>query len=156
MPPPAPPTVVAAPPTVGSSVKMGFGFALGMLLFWVMLGAIALVAIGLAAGALTWPFAGPAGQRFEGRGSAESTPIELGGPTRVEWTAGPTSPAACPLNADLRREADRTTVALLVSTSIPYASPPVGNTIELSLPAGRYVVRVESGCEWSFRFVPSQ
>lgn len=152
-----PPADLIAPaavviPSVSGSVRMGFGIALGMLLFFGLVLVAVWVAVGLATSTLTWPF-GPQGQQFEGVGPKDSVPIALDGTYRVQWTATPLSPSACTLQASLRSKADAgVDVQLASAISNPSLSPVTGNRT-ITLAGTDYFLHVESDCSWSIRLV---
>jgi hypothetical protein len=131
---------------------MGFGIALGMLLFGLVVGGAVLMAVGIANGAITWPFADKA-QRFEGRGPAESVPLRLGGSIRIEWSASPITPAACRIGARLGAQQDPGVDLEIVTTLVDrQEAAGTPRTFELASRAD-YVLRVESDCLWSIRVV---
>src|SRR5215207_8610771 len=59
----------AASPTVGGSVRLGFGIAIGMALFALLIVLVLALALLLGTQQLTWPFA-EKGQVFAGTGPA--------------------------------------------------------------------------------------
>lgn len=138
-------------PSVGGSVRMGFGIALGMLLFAVVVGLIGIAVLAMVSGALTWPFATPA-QRFEGTGPATSAAFQLDGPYRVEWSASPLSPTACRLDTRLL-STDANVDYQVLSSFIEPGPPDRTGAAEVNAPAGTYTLAVESDCTWTIRFV---
>lgn len=136
-------------PTVGGSVRMGFGIALGMVLFFIALGAVVLLVIGLLTSTITWPFA-QQGMRFEGVGPSDSVPVALEGAYEVNWTAAPTSPSACFLKASLRSPTDPGVDVVLANSPVEMV-PAAAGARTVSVPSGQYVVHTESGCRWSIR-----
>jgi hypothetical protein len=137
-------------PTVGGSVRMGFGIACGMLLFGLVVAAIVLVVIAMAGGLITWPFAQP-GQRFEGVGPADSTLLALEGEYVMGWTATPTTPSACGFSAAIRSQSDSTLNVELAHARVEASPTPTGHrTIDLP-PKPDYYLHVESDCRWSMR-----
>ena len=147
---PAPPPAVLTP-SVGGSVRMGFGIACGMLLFFVTIGVVAVIAILLATSTITWPFA-QQGQRFEGVGPADSAPIALEGEYLVEWTAKPTSPQACRLQASLVSQKPPGPEIDLLNLAIEATPEAAGGQFTITVAAAPYSIHVESGCNWSVRF----
>jgi hypothetical protein len=135
-------------PTVAGSMRMGFGIALGILMFGLLIAAIALVSLGIVNGTITWPLAESA-QRFEGRGPAESVPLTLEGPVRIEWTASPISPAPCQFSSRLMTQNDPGFNVELARTMIDRAMAS-GIPRELDLPRRTdYVLHIESDCDWT-------
>ncbi len=145
-----PPAVLT--PSVGGSVRMGFGIACGMLLFFVTIGVVAVIAILLATSTITWPFA-QQGQRFEGVGPADSAPIALEGEYLVEWTAKPTSPQACRLQASLIAQSRPMAQIDLMNLPIEATPDATSGRFTITVAAAPYVIHVESGCSWSIRLV---
>ncbi len=145
-------SVAVLTPTLAGSVRLGFGFALGMTLFSVLVATLVMVAVAVGTTGLTWPFAEKA-QRFDGRGSLESAPILLEGPIRIEWTATPTSPSACRLGARFRATQDAGVNIEIVSTLVERQAASAA-PLRFSLARrADYVLSVESDCEWGFRLV---
>jgi hypothetical protein len=145
-----PPAVLT--PSVGGSVRMGFGIACGMLLFFAVVASAAVIGLGLATSTFTWPFA-QQGQRFEGVGPADSAPVALEGEYMVEWAAKPTSPQACSIRASLLSpEAAGTEIDLL---NLPIEATPEATTgrLRITIAAAPYAIHVESGCSWSIRIL---
>jgi len=141
-------------PSVGGSVRMGFGIALGMVLFFAVVLVVVAIAIGLAMSTITWPFA-QQGQRFEGVGPNDSAPVALEGEYLVEWTATPTSPSACNLRTSLLSQLNPGTEIALLNSPIEAAPEPITGRLTLSVAAAPYTIHVESGCRWSLRFTHS-
>jgi hypothetical protein len=139
-------------PTLGGSVRMGFGIALGMLLFSVVLVGIVLFGIAMATGLVTWPFADSA-QKFEGRGPADSMPMKLGGAVSIEWTASPTMPVACRFGASLLAQNDAGFSTEIASTMIDRTQASgIPRELELA-PRSDYFLHVESDCSWTIRVI---
>ena len=129
---------------------MGFGIALGMLLFGLLAAGVIALAIALATGAVTWPFADPA-QRFEGRGPAESVPLTLEGQISIEWSASPTSPAACRFGGWLVTQNDPSFSIEIAATMVDRAQASgVPRSIQLARRSD-YVIEIESDCAWTVR-----
>jgi hypothetical protein len=147
VPPTAQATVVT--PTVGGSVRMGFGIALGMLLLFATVAVVLILAIGFASSTLTWPFA-ERGMRFEGLGPSDSVAVDLDGVYAVTWTATTTSPSACFIHATLRSPTDPGVAVDLANAPIE-AGPEVTGARSVAVLAGPYYVHTESGCTWSIR-----
>jgi hypothetical protein len=120
-----------------------------MLLFALVVGAVGIVAIGVATSAITWPFSEP-GIRFEAVGPSVSDAVPLDGEYIVSWSAAPTSPSACQLEASLLTSAGRFPAAHLVSMPIEGGKDTTGSG-RFTVPADQYVVVVRSGCRWSLR-----
>jgi hypothetical protein len=131
---------------------MGFGIACGMLLFFVTIGVVAVIAVLLATSTITWPFAEQA-QRFEGVGPADSAPIALEGEYLVEWTAKPTSPQACRIQAALISEKPPGAQIDLMNLPIEVSPDTTSGRFAITVAAAPYVIHVESGCSWSIRLV---
>jgi hypothetical protein len=129
---------------------MGFGIALGMVLFFALVLVVVLVAIGLATTTITWPFA-EQGQRFQGIGPSDSVPVGLDGTYLVEWAATPTSPSACNLHASLRSKVDPGIEIDLANAGIEAGPTPIAGSRTVTVAGASYVVHVESGCSWSLR-----
>ncbi len=139
-------------PTLGGSVRMGFGIALGMLLFSMVVVALVGLMIGVSAGLITWPF-GESAQKFEGRGPANSAPIQLDGPVTIEWTASPSSPVGCQFGASLLAQNDAGFSIQLASTMIDQAqSSGIPRALALA-PRPDYFLRVEPDCSWAIRVI---
>lgn len=148
----AAPTLLAAPvvtPTVGGSVRMGFGIALGMLLFTITMAVVVGVAVAITTGLVRWPFA-EEGQRFAGRGAADSAPIALEGPVQLEWSASPLG-AACQFDSWLKVQNDAGFRVEIASTSIDKLQAS-GVPRRLDLPKrSDYYLSVQSDCDWTIR-----
>lgn len=149
--PDSPRTVVTT--TVPSSVRIGFGFAAGMTLFWLVLVVVIVAAVALATGVvtLTWPFA-EAGQRFEGTGPVDSVPTAFDGTYRIDWSATPTSPVACRLDAFLALSGNSPAQQPFLPVATLGAKDSAGDKT-LTIARGSYTVHVESDCRWVLRFV---
>ncbi len=128
---------------------MGFGIALGMVLFAVVVALGLLAAVFISTAHLTWPFVEPA-MRFEGVGPSDSQAVALDGAYSVAWTASATSPSACLLEASLVTAADRLPAAHIVELPVE-AGPETNGQAAITVPAGQYLVIVRSGCRWSLR-----
>lgn len=139
-------------PSVGGSIRMGFGIACGVLLFFATIGVVSVIAILVATSTLTWPFV-QQGQRFEGVGPADSAPIALEGEYTVEWTAKPTSPQACRLQAALISEGPHGAQIDLMNLPIEATPDTTSGRFAITVAAASYVIHVESGCSWSIRLV---
>jgi hypothetical protein len=139
-------------PTVGGSVRMGFGIAFGMLLFALLVGALVLGGVAMLGGVITWPFA-PQAQRFEGTGPASSVPTSFGGDYRLEWTISPTSPAACRLEAQLQSGSGGAISYNLATEIVEPTGSPATFSRDMTIGTDTYVLAVESDCRWSVRFV---
>ena len=138
-------------PSVGGSVRMGFGIALGMLLFAGAALVVVAIVAGLATQTITWPFA-QSGLRYEGVGPSDSVSVALAGTYAVAWTVTPTSPNVCFLRVSLRSPTDPAVGVELTNAYIDASGPPVSGTGSFEVVAAQYVVHTESPCRWSIRF----
>lgn len=148
---PMAPASTVITPSVSGSVRMGFGIALGMVLFFALVLVVLVIAVGLATSTITWPFA-QQGQRFEGVGPSDSAPLALEGAYVVEWTATPTSPSACNLRASLLSQRNPGAEIYLANSPIEAAREPIAGRVTITVAAAPYTIHVESGCSWSLRF----
>jgi hypothetical protein len=137
-------------PTVAGSVRMGFGIALGMLLFALVVTLFTVVVVAVVAGWVTWPLA-QSGRTFSGTGPADSAALVLEGHQVFEWTASPTTPSACGLWIAVRSQADPG-IDIEIARARIEASPIPSGRRALDL-AGRsdYFIHVETDCRWSMR-----
>jgi hypothetical protein len=131
---------------------MGFGIALGMLLFSAVLLGIVVFAIGFANGQITWPFADPA-QKFEGTGPADSVPLRLEGSVAVEWTASPANPVACRFGASLLAQGDPMFAERIASTLVDRTESSGVPRALVLVRRSDYYLHVESDCSWAVRLI---
>jgi len=131
---------------------MGFGIAAGFVLFMLVVVLAVAFLFAIVAGGLTWPFA-PRGSLFAGTGPATSSSMRLAGTYTVEWTAQPTSPSACHIDAGLFSSGSSSVYIPLVYTPVDGNLDP-GPIRAIEVPArDDYFIRVDSGCAWSIRLV---
>jgi hypothetical protein len=131
---------------------MGFGIAVGFVLFLLLVALLAVAIYAVASGSVTWPFA-QRGQVFEGVGPAESATMSLDGTYRVEWSAEPTSPTACFLDARLypRDGSSRYVPLLYAAIDGTRSAQPIQG---LRVPhRDDWFIRVSSDCTWKLRLV---
>ena len=89
-----------------------------------------------------------------GKGGATSKPIKLAGNFAVTWTAKASTSAGCYHAATLEAVTGDLYDVILVNKRIKGKGPATG-TVGLAKLADRtYVIKVSSGCAWSFSFAP--
>ena len=140
---------VASAVGTAAGFRFGIGFALGALAI------AALVWLGVSAlqgGNGSIAFGSPTASVFNGSGSTTSEPVRLVGVVDVEWSARPSSTAACRIRAVLRiaaRPSDHEVLAEQVSIT-----EATGTHVLYGLVDNDYVIEVDSTCDWTFRLKP--